>query len=197
MIRTSIQLADNNKCYGCGACANICPRQCITMRTNEYGEHRPAMVEDGCLHCGKCMEVCPALHTPELHTPASVWALSISNDVKRKGSASGGAARMLYELALKHGVTVFGCDFDSSHLLKMHSANSIESIEGFRNSKYTFCRTESTFSEAKELLKGGRSVLFIGTSCQIDALQRFVGQYREKLICVDLICHGVDRKSVV
>ena len=186
-----IQLADANRCYGCGACAGICAKQCISMRTNEYGEYRPVLQESSCVHCGKCMEVCPALHNPELRTPASVLALSLTDDAKRKGSASGGAARLLYELALEHGATVFGCDFDSSHVLKMRSANSLEAIEGFRNSKYTFCRTESTFAEARDLLKDGKSVLFIGTSCQIDALQRFVGKFRERLVTVDLICHGV------
>lgn len=190
-----IQLADPDKCYGCGACSVACPKHCISMNTNKFGEYRPVFTENDCVQCGKCMEVCPALHQPKLIRPKSVWAMSIVDDDKRRGSASGGAARLLYEWALERDAVVFGCDFDSDHILKMRSASSLSEIEGFRNSKYTFCRTEGAFQETKKLLDEGRSVLFIGSSCQIDALRRVIGYREERLITVDLICHGVPPES--
>jgi len=45
---------DNNKCTGCGACVNACPKQAITVHDDL------AMInEDLCIQCGTCVEVCP------------------------------------------------------------------------------------------------------------------------------------------
>ena len=50
---------DISKCTGCGACAQACPKQAITIRNkltviNEYL----------CIQCGTCAEICPtgAIH---------------------------------------------------------------------------------------------------------------------------------------
>ncbi|MBN1806524.1 MAG: 4Fe-4S binding protein [Sedimentisphaerales bacterium] len=42
------------KCVGCGACADICPRGAIAIVDNKA-------VIDGnkCVDCGRCMQVCP------------------------------------------------------------------------------------------------------------------------------------------
>lgn len=184
-------LATQEKCYGCAACSNICPKHCIAMATNEYGEQRPVIDYQKCVNCGKCTSVCPVLKQPVLETPLKVYAMTIRDYNHKKGSASGGAARLLYEQALKEGKVVFGCDFDEEYILRMRSASAFEEIEGFRNSKYTYCRMGQTYREIQELLKNDKSVLFIGSSCQVDALKRFLGEEYDKLTTVDLICHGV------
>ena len=44
-----------NACIGCGACAEVCPQNCI--RTDGV----PHVIEqEHCLHCGNCFNVCPA-----------------------------------------------------------------------------------------------------------------------------------------
>ena len=48
------------------------------------------------------------------------------------------------------------------------------------------------FREVKEELKKGRYVLYSGTPCQIAGLKNSIeDKYLEKLITIDLICHGV------
>lgn len=127
---------------------------------------------------------------PHLVEPEEVIAMAI-NESRRKGSASGGAARALYEVALNSGAVVFGCDFDEKGILRIQSASDFEKIEKFRNSKYTFSRMEKCYFEIKSLLKKDIPVLFIGTSCQVHTLKCFLGDESEGLTTVDLICHGV------
>ena len=32
-----IELQDKKECCGCSACANVCPKQCITMEEDQEG----------------------------------------------------------------------------------------------------------------------------------------------------------------
>ena len=106
-------LASSDKCYGCGACSNICPKKCIEMRINEYGELRPVVNLDSCVDCGKCAKVCVGLNEPSLSKPLDVYAMAICDENHKKGCASGGAARLLYEEALANGAVIaaFTVDF--------------------------------------------------------------------------------------
>lgn len=184
-------LASSDKCYGCAACSNVCPKKCIEMRNNEYGELRPVVDLCSCVSCGQCSKICAALKEPSLFEPLDIYAMTISDENHKKGCASGGAARLFYEEALTNDSVVFGCDFDENHILRMRSASEIKEIEGFRSSKYTFCRMNQCYNEIKDLLQRNIHVLFIGSSCQVYALKCFLGNNQNGLITVDLVCHGV------
>ena len=56
-----ISLADKDLCTGCGACAYICPKHCITMKENEIGVVLPDIDTSICIECGRCQHVCPIL----------------------------------------------------------------------------------------------------------------------------------------
>ncbi|WP_094604010.1 Ion-translocating oxidoreductase complex subunit B [Sporomusa silvacetica DSM 10669] len=47
-----------DNCTGCGACAEHCPINAITMRDDEKGA-MPDINKDICLGCGKCAAACP------------------------------------------------------------------------------------------------------------------------------------------
>lgn len=51
----------NNKysCSGCTACAQSCPKQCITMSSDYEGFKYPIVDETRCIQCGICIKVCP------------------------------------------------------------------------------------------------------------------------------------------
>ena len=61
-----------------------------------------------------------------------------------------------------------------------------------QGSKYVQSDLGDSFVQAKQLLEQGRTVLFSGTPCQIDALNRFLSETDTRnLYTVDIICHGV------
>lgn len=43
---------DQDKCSGCGKCAEICPVQAINI------ENEKAIISDDCIECGACLNAC-------------------------------------------------------------------------------------------------------------------------------------------
>ena len=56
-----INIVDKVKCAGCYACENCCPKNCISMQTDEEGFWYPVVDKSQCIHCGLCLKVCPLL----------------------------------------------------------------------------------------------------------------------------------------
>lgn len=52
-------LADMNKCCGCLACLNICPKEAIVCVQNEKGFNYPLIDASKCIECYKCVKICP------------------------------------------------------------------------------------------------------------------------------------------
>ena len=68
---------------------------------------------------------------------------------------------------------------------------SIEELNMFRNSKYVQSNLGECFKQVRDFLKQGRWVCFSGTPCQIEGLSKYIGTKNEKLLLVDVVCHGV------
>ena len=54
-----IQIKNKVDCCGCTACANICPKQAITMKPDPEGFLYPVVNEENCINCGVCDATCP------------------------------------------------------------------------------------------------------------------------------------------
>lgn len=67
----------------------------------------------------------------------------------------------------------------------------IEELEPLMRSKYVQSKIGNTYKQAEQFLKNGRKVMFVGTSCQIAGLKRFLRKEYDNLLAVDFICHGV------
>lgn len=193
-----MEICKKNECTGCYACISACTHNCITMQEDEYGESHPVVDDDNCVHCNACINVCPN-NSPifEFIWPQRCFASWITNKEKRSVCASGGIGTALSEFIIKYknGV-VFGTAYDEHFIPRIIYTETIEGIEQFKGSKYVQSVVgKDTYPTVRKFLKDDRSVLFIGTPCQIAGLKSFLKHDYENLITVDLICHGVSPTS--
>lgn len=178
-------ICDGNKCTGCAACMNICPKDCITMDFNERFELVPKIDEQKCIKCGACQRICPSNNEIEQHLPMQCYACYAPEE--RSTSSSGGIAAELAKQFVREGGCVCGAVYENGTV--HHSIIDDEKdLPKLKGSKYVQSYINDCYKRIKEEVKS-RKVLFIGTPCQVAGLRNFVGQ-SERLYCVDLICHG-------
>ena len=96
------QLAARDRCTGCGACSNGCPKGAIRMVPDREGFLYP-QVEDGCVLCGHCTHICPVLKQREPRTEPAVFAVWNRDDAARQASTAGGVFSALAEYVLEGG----------------------------------------------------------------------------------------------
>ncbi len=185
-------------CTGCSACMAACPVGCITMTPDEEGFLYP-VASDQCIHCNRCRAVCPLSDTdgamlPQTVTQTAVCALTKDNTVWQQ-SASGGAFSEICRAFGDENTIVCGAAWDG---LRVHHVcvEGVQAIAPLRKSKYVASHPEGVFAQIKRYLADGRSVVFCGTPCQVAGLRRFLGGTQERLLLIDLICHGVGSPSV-
>lgn len=186
-----IDILDKQKCCGCWACVQRCPRNCITMHEDEEGFSYPVVDTSVCIECGLCEKVCPILNQAEAKRPLDVYAAINPNEEVRLNSSSGGIFTLLAEKVIADGGVVFGAQFDEHWEVVHDYCETSAGLAAFRGSKYVQSRIGACYRQAENFLKAGRRVLFSGTSCQIAGLHRFLGKEYDNLLTVDVICHGV------
>lgn len=191
-----INIIDKSKCCGCNACAQRCPKQCISLHEDSEGFLYPKVNQSACIDCGLCEKVCPVLHQNEPRKPLHVYAAINKNEKIRRESSSGGIFTALAEKIIKNGGVVFGARFDENWEVKHDYTETIEGLSALRGSKYVQSRMEDNYQKAETFLKEDRKVLFSGTPCQIAALKRFLQKEYDNLLTVDFICHGVPSPKV-
>lgn len=186
-----IRISRPEKCSGCTACSQVCPKKCIAMQSNDEGFVYPIVDETVCIECGRCEAVCPILHCDGGKTPRRVLAEKNKNEKIRSTSSSGG---VFYEVArqfIQNGGVVYGCALDEEMVAHHVCAESMDELEKLKSSKYVQSDMGDTLSEVREKLLAGQQVLFSGTPCQTAGLRNYLGKDYEKLFVVDVLCHGV------
>lgn len=189
-----IEIKNKEKCCGCGACAQKCPKNCIQMKSDEEGFAYPVVNESFCIHCGLCDSVCPILNKCEctsVTTGAKAYAAYSKNDEELFNSSSGGIFSLLAKTVLDNNGVVFGAAYCDGHEIKHIAITNIEEIYKLRGSKYVQSDIQDSFCRIKKLLKNDIKVLFSGTPCQIEGLLCFLGKEYKNLITVDFVCSGV------
>lgn len=183
-----------NRCTGCEACANSCPKGCISMVENAEGFLFPKIDSGKCIGCELCEKACPVLNEIPINKTQDdikVYALIHKDGAVRAASSSGGAFSAIAEYVLEQGGVVFGAAFDKNFDVEHIGIEKIEDLGKLRGSKYVQSRIGDSFKQAKVYLKEGRLVFFTGTACQTSGLIGYLGRDYENLITQDLICHGV------
>lgn len=106
-------------------------------------------------------------------------------------SSSGGAFSVLARRTLSHGGTVYGHAFDEGLHVACVRVDDLGGLAVLRGSKYVQSDMGDAMSLVKDDLKAGREVLFSGTPCQVDGLLTYLGGPQDRLLTVDIVCHGV------
>lgn len=187
-----IEIKNKEKCSGCTACVSICPQNCIAMQSDDEGFCYPKVNKDSCIHCDACEKVCPIL-APIKETPVEQKAFVVQHkdEMVRLDSSAGGAFTAIATVILNRGGVVFGAAYDENFQVYHTCVDNIEDLKKFRNSKYVQSQMGNCFKQVREFLKQGRWVCFSGTPCQIEGLAKYIGINNEKLLLVDVVCHGV------
>ncbi len=191
-----IKVDSKEKCCGCWACVQRCPKHCITMVEDDEGFLYPKVDSSLCIDCSLCEKVCPVINQGEPRIPDMVYAAKNLNEEIRMASSSGGIFTLLAEEIIAKGGVVFGARFNEEWDVVHDYTETIEGLSAFRGSKYVQSRVGKCYSQVEEFLKKGRKVLFSGTPCQIAGLKRFLRKEYDNLLTVDFICHGVPSPGV-
>lgn len=189
-------IISKNKCTACSACYNICPKQAISMQSDEKGFKYPVINQEKCIDCGMCKRTCPVINTTTCEKQITVYACYNKNEEERLSSSSGGIFILLAKEIINRGGAVFGASFDENFRVIHSYAESIIDLKKFMGSKYVQSDLGDTYKQVKDFLNNDRYVLFSGTPCQVEGLNSFLGKDYEKLYTQDLICHGVPSPEV-
>ena len=183
------------ECCGCGACAAICPKGAITM-VRKDGFDYPQVDDALCVDCGLCKKVC-AFQKEKITESNCIAAYACRNkeDIRMQ-SSSGGIFTALSDKTLGADGVVYGAAFDSAMVLRHTRAADARQRDVMRGSKYIQSSMDGIYQQVKADLKEDIPVLFTGTPCQVAALKAYLGKPYEKLLTVDVICHGVPSPEV-
>ena len=182
-------------CTGCGACVQICPKNCIEWEEKEFGFNYPKIDTEKCIDCGICEKVCPIAKEKIKPSEQCVYAVVNREQDTLMESTSGGAFSALAKYVLGKNGVIYGCEMDENYVVKHIRVTKFSKMPKLRGSKYVQSNTGITFKEVEQDLKQGKLVLYSGTPCQISGLKYFLRKKYENLITVDIVCHGVGSQA--
>ena len=178
-----------NKCAGCMACINICPKEAIEIKDDLYA-YNAVINADKCIDCNVCHRICPTNNPEGFGKPIKWYQGWAKNQDLRQKSSSGGYATAISEAFIDSGGAVCGCAFKNGEFI-FEIAENKDELKKFMGSKYVKSNPSDSYKLVKMLLTSGRRILFIGLPCQVSAMKNFVGKKAgENLYTIDLICHG-------
>ena len=176
-------------CTGCGACASVCPRKCITLQPNPQGHLFPHIDTQSCVNCNLCRKACPVNTPVPMHQPQACYAAWAKDEKDRITSSSGAASSVFASHVISNGGIVYGAALQNNQIQHIRVIRK-EDLGRLKGSKYVYSYAADVYPQIKEDLATGKTVLFTGTPCQNAAVYNLVGE-NPNLILVNLICHGV------
>lgn len=194
---TGSEICPREKCTGCMACFNACPKDCISMKQGKLAHLFPKVDQDSCIDCRMCQKVCPENNHMNQLYPVTAFAGWHSEREQYLTSTSGGAATAFAQTVIRKGGVVYGCSSETGLKFSHIRISDLESLAKLKGSKYVQSDIGYTYKEVKKDLKDSLLVLFIGTPCQCAGLKSYLGKEYDNLYCVDLICHGVPSQKLL
>ncbi len=194
-----IKIGEKKLCSGCGACAAVCPKNCISFHPDAIGSLYAFVNGEECVDCGACEAVCPIQRSfsSESIGRRAYAAYAIDRDTRFRGS-SGGIFETLAGWIIKQRGYVFASKFDDDLKLRMFEASTIDGVRQLTKSKYLQSDVAPSFPLIKERVYQGHKVMVCATPCQIAALKSYLGKDAESdsLFLVDFFCHGVPSQEL-
>lgn len=187
----TITLAPREKCTACGACMQACPKGCIHMQRDLLDCEYPSINRELCVSCGKCEAACPAINICDFREIQKVYVAWNTNECVRFGAASGGIASAIYQYALSQNMKTFGVQYTTDGKAKYVEVRTEQDIVACRNSKYVFSDISEILKQIQTYLRQGETVILPALPCQIAAVLSYLGGRKERLILVDIVCHGI------
>lgn len=186
----------NRTCTSCQICYAVCPKAAITIRCNN-GFYFPFVDETLCNNCGICTKNCYKSGEPlNIVVMPETFSAKLKNRKLLRKVSSGGVLRALCDKAFELGYGVYGAYYNISSGITLHRrAKNKDDIASFSGSKYMQSYTADAL---KEIVLNKGKILFVGTPCQVyavDKLLKNVGE-RGQAILVDFYCHGVPNKHL-
>lgn len=191
-----MKLCEPDKCYGCFACINTCPRNCITMTAGENGHIVPQIDNECCVDCGLCAKSCPALAVNKLNIPKYTYAAWNLDKEEQSKSSSGGMSALLAKQMIQEGGIVYGAAFDEQWNVNHVRCENEKDIQRICKSKYVHSWINNIYEQIQQDLKQQKQVMFVGTPCQVAGLKSFLRKDYVNLFLVDLVCHGVPSREL-
>lgn len=211
-INSTIQ---HDLCCGCGVCAGICPKGCISWERRN-GLFLPQINNGLCINCGLCSAVCPGLgHT---YVPMETAAETVTGPVRvtfnawskdpalRHVCASGGVISTMIRALLENGMYDGAFCLDSydyrdqlkTRLYTPEQINACWADSKGPKSRYLPVSHENAVRYMKENRK--QRLVFVGTSCAIRGLQAALQQLkldRSQYLFIGLFCDKVFNYNVL
>lgn len=182
-----MEIIEKNKCTGCTACYNICPKGAIEM-IEINGFKYPHIDSNKCINCGLCKKICPIYK--KNNDSLNKCYVGFSKDIKDlEKSSSGGIFPLIAKNILNDNGIVIAASFKNNKLSHIIIDN-IKDLDKLKGSKYLQSDLSNIFKHVKENINN-KKILFVGTPCQVGGLKSYLKKDYENLICIDLICHGV------
>ena len=180
------------KCFGCEACVQVCPKSAISMQEDQEGFRYPAINKKLCVGCNLCHQVCPYENMPNKYGKDKfVFGGYILDEDVRFESTSGGAFSAIVDTFCDENYVIFGAETHGLRVWHSYITDKSE-LSKFRKSKYSQSNIGMSYRQVKKFLKADKKVLFSGTPCQIAGLKAFLKNVsQEKLLTVEVICEGI------
>lgn len=194
-----IEIKNKVDCTGCNACGDICPRNCISFKSDSEGFWYPNVDTNTCINCNLCVKVCPVISKDtsiiRYEKPLVFAAYSKDEDV-RLDSTSGGIYSVLANKVYDNNGFVGGAIYNEDHSVSHIISSNKSDLPKIRSSKYLQSLMTGQFKEVKRLLDANETILYCGTPCQIHGLYKFLKRDYDNLITCDFICRGLNSPKV-
>jgi len=207
MKRENIKfVTENSLCFGCGACAAICPERCISFSNTNAGRLHPSINFNQCTGCGNCYAICPGYSSNNYITAEDLsrgWKekaigcyLGRSQDERTyKNSQSGGLVTQslayLFENHLIQYALVTKTDYARRPYPHYFWARSVNDLRSSQKSVYAPVALLSALRDIEDI-KG--DIAIVGLPCHIEGIVSLIKFHPQKFQKIryklGLICEG-------